>query len=75
MMRWSQIRKMGKQRFVQVYSLAISIPLVLDYYIIKFLLGSFSISIAFTEVLIIWAASLLFGAALATFVWSRMEKI
>ncbi|MGD6875751.1 hypothetical protein [Bacillus infantis] len=75
MKRWNQIRKMGKQRFVRMYSLAISIPLVLDYYIIKFLLGSFPISIAFTEVLIIWAACLLFGAALATFVWSRMEKI
>jgi hypothetical protein len=74
MMGRGQIRRMRKQRFVWMYSLAISIPLVLDYYIIKFLLNSFRISIAFTEILMVWAVCLLFGAALATYVWGRMER-
>ncbi|PLR73560.1 hypothetical protein CYJ37_08470 [Bacillus sp. UMB0728] len=75
MMRWGQLIKMGKQRFVRMYTLAISIPLALDYYIIKFLLDSFHISFAFTEILIVWAVCLLFGAVLASYVWSRMDRL
>ncbi|MGD6843084.1 hypothetical protein ACQCVH_11255 [Bacillus infantis] len=64
---------MGKQIFVRMYSLAISIPLVLDYYIIKFLLDSFRL-VLHSLIWMVWAVCLLLGAALAIYVWNRMER-
>jgi hypothetical protein len=49
MVDWGQIRVKGKERFVLMFSLIISIPLVLDYYIIKFFLNSFKVEIGITE--------------------------
>ncbi|RSK26251.1 hypothetical protein EJF36_04925 [Bacillus sp. HMF5848] len=74
MVNWSQIREKGKQRFVLMFSLVLSLPLVIDYYIIKFLLNSFRIEIAITEVLIVWIICLTIGFAFALYGWSRMEK-
>jgi hypothetical protein len=74
MMNWGQIREKGKQRFVLIYSLVLSILLVIDYYIIKFLLNSFRVEIATTEVFIVWITCLLLGFTFALYGWSRMEK-
>jgi hypothetical protein len=74
MMDWGQIRDKGKRGFILVYSLVLSIPLVLDYYIIKFFFNSFRIEIAITEVLIVWIICLFVGFIFALCGWSKMEK-
>jgi hypothetical protein len=43
MVNWGQIRERGKVPFVLLYGVVLSIPLVLDYYIIKFPLNSFRV--------------------------------
>lgn len=74
MVNWGQIREKGKQRFVLLYSSVLTILLVLDYYIIKFLLNSFRVEIVITEVFIVWSTSLFFGVTFTIYAWSRMEK-
>ncbi|AGX06382.1 hypothetical protein B14911_03864 [Bacillus sp. NRRL B-14911] len=60
-MKGDQIREKGKTRFVLQFSLGISIPLLIDYYIIKFLLHSFEMDFVFAEGLIAWIICLLVG--------------
>lgn len=74
MVNWGQIREKGKQRFVWMYSLVLPIPLVIDYYIIKFLFNSFRIEFAIIELLIVWIICLLLGFTFALYGWSRMEN-
>jgi hypothetical protein len=74
MVNWGQIREKGKQRFFLMFSFVLPIPLVIDYYIIKFLFNSFRVEIAITELLIVWIICLLFGFTFALYGWSRMEK-
>ena len=73
-MNWGQIREKGKLRFVLLASMVLSIPLVLDYYIIKFLFSSFRIEMSFTELLFVWVACLLLSLIFALYGWRRMEK-
>ena len=74
MVNWGKIREKGKKRFVLLSGLALSIPLVFDYYAIKFLLGSFRIEIAVIELLTVWIPCLLLGFSFALYGWGRMEK-
>uniref|UniRef100_A0A1S2MEE4 Uncharacterized protein n=1 Tax=Anaerobacillus isosaccharinicus TaxID=1532552 RepID=A0A1S2MEE4_9BACI len=74
MINWGQIRDKGKVRFVLSYGLVISIPLLIDYYIIKFFLTSFRIEIVFRELVIVWITCVLLGLTLALYVWSRLER-
>ena len=74
MVNWGEIRKKGKSRFVLTSGLVLSIPLVLDYYTIRFLLGSFKIEIIVIELLTVWIACLLLGFSFALYGWGRMEK-
>ena len=74
MVNWGQIREKGRQRFVLMSGLVLSIPLALDYYLIKFLISSFRIEFAFMELVIVWFFCLLLGLTFALFCWNRMEK-
>jgi hypothetical protein len=74
MVNWRQIQEKGKKRFVLLSGLVLSMPLALDYYIIKFLISSFRVRFAFIELLIVWIICLLLGLIFALYSWSRMEK-
>ncbi|RID81558.1 hypothetical protein D1953_20435 [Peribacillus asahii] len=74
MVNWRQIQEKGKKRFVLLSGLVLSMPLALDYYIIKFLISSFRIDFAFIELLTVWIICLLSGLTFALYGWSRMEK-
>ncbi len=56
------------------FSLGISIPLLIDYYIIKFLLHSFEMDFVFAEGLIAWIICLLVGAVLGKYAWGNLER-
>ncbi len=62
----------GKQRFVLMYSLVLSLSLVIDYYIIKFLFNSFKIEIAITEAINVWIICLSLGFAFALYGWNKI---
>lgn len=74
MVNWGQIRKKGKVQFVLLYGTVLSIPLVFDYYIIKFLLNSFRLDFTFIELLIAWMICILLGLLFSIYGWNRMEK-
>ncbi|MDZ5471384.1 hypothetical protein SM124_06450 [Bacillus sp. 31A1R] len=74
MNKWGKIRKMGKKRFVLEYGFIVSIPLVMDYYIVKFFLFSFQIDVHFMELIIVWAISILVGVIFFTLGWNTLEK-
>ncbi|MCK6207021.1 hypothetical protein KZX50_16375 [Bacillus infantis] len=73
-MKWDKIREKGKTRFVLQFSLGISIPFLIDYYILKFLLHSFEMELVFAEGLIAWIICLLAGAALGKYAWGNLER-
>jgi hypothetical protein len=73
MVNWGQIRGKGKGRFVLLFGTVLSIPLVLDYYIIKFFLNSFRLNLDFIELMISWISCILLGLLFAIYGWSRME--
>jgi predicted permease len=74
MVKWGRIREKGKQKFVVKFSFGISMPLVFDYYLIKFLLNSSSMVIDISELLIVWMICLIVGFIFSLFGWTRMEK-
>ncbi|MBP2242427.1 hypothetical protein J2Z40_003001 [Cytobacillus eiseniae] len=74
MMSWGQIREKGKQRFVLTSSLVLSIPLVLDYYLIKFLIKSFRNEMVVIELFIVWIICLIIGFIFSLYCWGIMEN-
>jgi uncharacterized membrane protein len=54
MKNWGEIKKQGKTRFIFLYGLVISLPLLMDYYIVKFFLNSFRLAFTIKECLIVW---------------------
>lgn len=74
MSNWSQIKERGKQRFVWMFSLVLSLALVIDYYIIKFFFNSFEIEIIVTELMIVWIICLSLAFTFALYSWSRLEN-
>ncbi|MGD6855782.1 hypothetical protein ACQCVO_11965 [Bacillus infantis] len=73
-MKWDQIREKGKTRFVLKFSLGISIPFLIDYYIIKFLLHSFEMELILAEGLFTWFICLLTGGVLGNYAWGKLER-
>ncbi|KAB2329957.1 hypothetical protein F7731_21070 [Cytobacillus depressus] len=71
---WGQMRKQGKRRFILGFGMVISIPFVIDYYIIKLLLNSFRITFDFTELLLVWIVCILLALLFGMYGWDRMEK-
>ncbi len=74
MVNWGQIREKGKRRIVLLYGIVLSIPLILDYYIVKYLLKSFRLDFTFVEFLIVSIFCIFLGFILALLIWHRMEK-
>jgi hypothetical protein len=74
MVNWGEIRGNGKARFVLLFGTVLSIPLVLDYYIIKFFINSFQLNFSFIELLIAWITFILLGFLFGIYGWKRMEK-
>ncbi|WP_456277588.1 hypothetical protein [Bacillus sp. AK128] len=73
-MDWRQIRSMGKRRFVILSGVVLSIPLVLDYLLIKFLVSTFTIKITLIELLLVWIGCMLIGTLFSFFSWNKMEE-
>lgn len=74
MVNWGQIRKKGKVRFIFLYGMTVSLPFVLDYYIIKFFLNSFQVKFNLIELFVVWISCIVLGKLIALYGWSRMEK-
>ncbi|MDQ0243293.1 hypothetical protein J2S09_000829 [Bacillus fengqiuensis] len=74
MANWGQIREKGKVRFILLSGTILSIPLILDYYIIKFLLSSFSMEFALLESFLVWVTCTLLGFLFGIYGWRRMES-
>jgi hypothetical protein len=72
---WKEIREKGKAQFVLVYGLILSVPLVFDYYLIKFFVTSFRLRFSLTELLFVWMICLLVGFIFFLSTWKTMEKM
>ncbi|WP_075980782.1 hypothetical protein [Bacillus massilinigeriensis] len=73
-MNWGHIREKGKKRFILLSGLVLSMPLALDYYIIRFLISSFKMDFSVNEMLIVWIICLLLGLTWSFYIWGRMER-
>ncbi|MFD1738175.1 hypothetical protein ACFSCX_16735 [Bacillus salitolerans] len=71
---WRDIRKGGRKQFVLIYSLTLSLPLVMDYYIIKFFLRSYKLETSFMELLGVWVICLFLGSLFSLYAWRKMES-
>ena len=72
-MKWGQIREKGRLRFVFLYSAVLSVPLTLDYYIIKFFIKSFRLELSYVEFFSVLATCMLVSFIFASYGWNRIR--
>ncbi len=69
-----ELKNLSRVQFVLLYTVVISIPLVVDYYIIKYFMNSFTFQIDFTELLIVWVICFVLSFLMSIYVWKWFKK-